>query len=107
MSDLRVGSPFDVTAERMGQWRRRNNAFPRALSIEAKLQRMLESRVGARQSSQPATLATHLEQREARGELREEAVLTYRSDLRDPHTWEVEMRARISKLTRSISPDRG
>ena len=65
---------------------------------------MMESDVGARQSSQPATLATHLEQRDARGLRREESVLTYLSDTRGPHPWEVEMRDKISKLTGSLSP---
>ena len=102
-----MGSPFDVTAQSVELWRMRKNASARALSIEATLLGMMESDVGARQSSQPATLATHLEQRDARGQRREEAALTYLSDPRGPHTWEVEMRDKNSNLTRSLSLDVG
>ena len=100
-SDLGI-SPFDVTAEHMEQWWRFHR-YPRAPFIEAKL----KSRVGARQSSQPATRATHTR---ATRELSEEAVLTYRRECSYTlaerlNAWEVEMHARFTRLTSSISID--
>ena len=105
--DLRVDSPFDVTEEHMEQWRRRINRSPRTLFIEAKLQSRIKSRVGAKQSSQPATLEKHTR---ATRELSGEAVLTYRREcsytLAERHNaWEVEMHARFTKLTSNISID--
>ena len=57
-SELRVASPFDVTAENREQWLMGSHATPRARSIEAnlQLQRRIKSLVGPRQSSEPPTL---------------------------------------------------